>query len=105
LAFQITKDLHNEEEAQKAEEHFATAYQKGEIPEEENMEILEIEIISDKQFKISAYSNGEIRRLIEQRAVKILPDMEKVENLEQFLELATASKIKIGRRFFKISKV
>ena len=105
LAFQITKDLHDEAAAKKAEEHFATAYQKGEIPEEENMEILEVEIIDDKQFKISAYSNSEIRRLIQQGAVKLLPEMKKVESLENFLNMETEQKVKIGRRFFKIQKI
>lgn len=105
LAFQITKDLHDETAAKKAEEHFATAYQKGEIPEEENMEILKITIVDDKQFKISAYSNSEIRRLIEQGAIKLLPKMEKIETLEEFLELETDQKVKIGRRFFKVQKV
>lgn len=104
LAFQITKDLHDEAEAKKAEEHFATAYQKGKIPEEENMEILEVEIISDKQFKISAYSNSEMRRLIQQGAVKTLPSMEKIEDLADFLGLEAGAKVKIGRRFFKIAK-
>ena len=105
LAFQITKDLHDEAAAKKAEEHFAATYQKGEISEEENMEILEVEIIDDKQFKISAYSNSEIRRLIQQGAIKLLPEMEKVESLEDFLNLKTEQKVKIGRRFFKIQKI
>ena len=105
LAFQITKDLHDETAAKKAEEHFATAYQKGEIPNEENMEILEIEVIDNKQFKVSIYSNSEIRRLIQQGAIKLLPEMEKVETLEEFLALETEQKIKIGRRFFKIAKI
>ena len=102
LAKEITRLYHNEEEAQNAEEHFTTAFQKQEAPTD-IPEVKFNENLIDTIMEIGKYaSKGELRRLFTQGAVKI--NGEKVTDFN--LELAKGENIiQIGKgNFYKIIK-
>lgn len=106
LAHEITKLYHSEEEANKAEEHFKTAFQKQEAPEDVEEIYLETgENCSDellnKLLEISKYtSKSEIKRLFTGGAVKI--NNEKVTDFKN-LSLDDNSIIQLGKGcFYKI---
>ena len=102
LAKEITRLYHNEEEAQNAEEHFTTAFQKQEAPTD-IQEIKFNENIVDTIIETGKYaSKGELRRLFTQGAVKI--NAEKVTDFN--FELANGETIvQIGKgNFYKIIK-
>ena len=102
LAKEITRLYHNEKEAQNAEEHFTTAFQKQEAPTDIS-EIKFNENIVDTIMETGKYaSKGELRRLFTQGAVKI--NGEKVTDFN--LELAKGENIiQIGKgNFYKIIK-
>lgn len=109
LAKEITTLYHNVEEANNAEEHFKTAFQKQEAPEDipeleykkdDSLEpgaILLDTIISSGKYK----SKGEVRRLFEQGAVKI--NSEKVTDYRSIAQINNNDIIQIGKgNFFKI---
>lgn len=111
LAKEITKLYHSEEEAMKAEEHFKTAFQKQEAPEdvaEIKLEKPEEEManeILDKIMEIGKYaSKGELKRLFTQGAVKV--DEEKVMDFRELPNhIKSESIIQIGKgHFVKIIK-
>lgn len=106
LAHEITKLYHSEEEANKAEKHFKTAFQKQEAPEDVEEIYLETgENCSDellnKLLEISKYtSKSEIKRLFTGGAVKI--NNEKVTDFKN-LSLDDNSIIQLGKGcFYKI---
>lgn len=108
LAFAITKDLHDESSAQDAEEFFIKTVQGDDMPEEESFLELNIRTIkkddgSSIKSISSAIGSSELNRRIEQGAVKILPDMKKVESKEELLNLPHGTLLKLGKRdWYKI---
>src|SRR5207245_7612303 len=83
LAFEIVKQLHNELQAQQAQEHFEKTVQKKEMPTEILAINLVIEngLISYTELLLKANlasSRSEAKRLIEQGGVEI--DNEKITN-------------------------
>jgi len=105
LAFEITKIIHNQAKARKAQKHFVKTVQHKEIPDE----IQELAIAAGAQniidLLVSANlvtSKGEARRLIEQGGIKINGEAVKDMNLE--VELKDQMIIQRGKRqFVKIS--
>ena len=108
LAKEITKLYHTEEEANKAEKNFKTAFQKQEAPEDtpeifvengaENISnnLLEA-ILSTGKYK----SKGEIKRLFNQGAVKI--NSERVTDVTTVKTIEDNTIIQIGKgNFYKI---
>ena len=108
LAKEITKLYHTEEEANKAEQNFKTAFQKQEAPEDtpeifvengaENISnnLLEA-ILSTGKYK----SKGEIKRLFNQGAVKI--NSERVTDVTTVKNIEDNTIIQIGKgNFYKI---
>ncbi len=108
LAKEITKLYHTEEEANKAEQNFKTAFQKQEAPEDtpeifvengaENISnnLLEA-ILSTGKYK----SKGEIKRLFNQGAVKI--NSERVTDVTTVKTIEDNTIIQIGKgNFYKI---
>ncbi|MBN2015788.1 tyrosine--tRNA ligase [Candidatus Dojkabacteria bacterium] len=106
LAFRIVEMVNDEQQAQKAQEHFEKTVQKGELPEE--MEELEYKgetnalefakLLVEKGFVVS---NAEAKRLIQQGGIEV--DGKRVDSLDQKLDLKAGSVVKIGkRRFIKI---
>lgn len=102
LAKEITRLYHNEELAANAEEHFKTAFQKQEAPED----IPELQFTNnlvDTIIQCGKYpSKGELRRLFTQGAVKL--NGEKLTDFNKELN-AGETIIQIGKgNFYKIIK-
>lgn len=101
LAKEITKIYHNEEEANNAEEHFKTAFQKQEAPKDIPEIKFENNILDTLLKTNKCASKGELKRLFEQGAIKI--DGEKVTDYQSLNSLAQDITIQIGKgSFFKI---
>lgn len=108
LAKEITSLYHTEEEAKNAEEHFKTAFQKQEAPEDaQEIEINSNEtefanILLDKIMEIGKYkSKGELKRLFQQGAVKL--DGERVLDFKEITLTKETSILQIGKgNFYKI---
>lgn len=102
LAKEITRLYHNEELAANAEEHFKTAFQKQEAPED----IPELQFTNnlvDTIMQCGKYlSKGELRRLFTQGAVKL--NGEKLTDFNKELN-AGETIVQIGKgNFYKIIK-
>lgn len=105
LAYRVTAEITNEEEAKKAQEYFESIYQKkedNEAIEEKEIEQDEIqiaELIVNVEF---APSKSQARRLVEQGAVTL--DNEKVSDWQYLLHLQSNQPItlKVGRKICKI---
>ena len=105
LAKEITKLYHGLEEAEKAEEHFKTAFQKQEAPQDAEVIKLENKVdisneILDKIIALGKYSSkGEVKRLFQQGAVKI--DGEKVMDFKELPNyIKEESIMQIGKGYF-----
>ena len=105
LAKELVKIYHNAQAADEAEEYFIKAFSKKEIPDD----IPEVKIgaASATLFDILkkclvGTSNGDIRRLVGQGAVKI--DDQVYKNLDENIEMAATSlNFKVGKRqWFKV---
>lgn len=110
LALVITSNLHNEALATEASEFFAKTVQGDEIPDESTFGTLTIKTITKKDGSTAKIietnpllSSAEIGRRLEQGAVKLLPDMQKITNREDLLNLPVGGKVKLGKRdWYKI---
>jgi len=108
LARSITTWLHDAEQAQQAAEHFERTVQRKEAPEE--MPTISIEaptISAGELLQVCApeESNSNLRRLLEQGAVTLLPSEQRLTDFDQMLETNQLDIIKIGkRRYVKISR-
>lgn len=106
LAHEITKLYHSEENANNAQEHFKTAFQKQEAPEDAEEIVLENGVncedeLLNKLLEISKFaSKGEIKRLFAGGAVKI--NNEKIMDFRN-LTIENESIIQLGKGcFYKI---
>jgi len=109
LAREITSLYHSKDLAEKAEEHFTSAYQRQEAPED----VLELEIVAsegdianlllDKLMATGKYkSKGELKRLFEQGAVKLEGD--KVSDFKSIHLAKEINILQIGKgNFYKIT--
>lgn len=105
LAKEITRLYHGEELANNAEEHFKTAFQKQQAPEDaleikiENPEEMANEVL-DKVMATGKYaSKGELKRLFTQGAVKV--DGEKVSDFKELPNyIKEESVMQIGKGLF-----
>lgn len=106
LAFAITANLHNKEAANQAQEHFERTIQAGELPQT-------MPVINIKQNKIklidllkaceSQISSNQLKRLVEQGAVSLLPEGKKPTDPFSMIDIKNDQVIKIGKRkYFKI---
>ena len=109
LAKEITKLYHSEEEAEKAEESFKSAFQKQVAPEDtpevtllNNSENVANNLV-DTILSTGKYpSKGEIKRLFAQGAVKI--NGERVQDLNSISNIENNTILQIGKgNFFKIT--
>ena len=101
LAKEITRLYHNEQEASQAEEHFKTAYQKQEAPEDIEEIKFENSILDTLLKTKKATSKGELKRLFEQGAIKI--DGEKITDFQALNNFEGELIIQIGKgSFYKI---
>ena len=101
LAKEITRLYHTEEEASQAEEHFKTAYQKQEAPEDIEEIKFENSILDTLLKTKKATSKGELKRLFEQGEIKI--DGEKITDFQALNNFEGELIIQIGKgSFYKI---
>lgn len=106
LARQITADLYDQEASLKASEHFQAIVQNKATPDLEEFTELIIEI-NEKNGQLSSlnniFSNSELGRLLEQGAVKLLPEQKSINSWQELLTLANDSQLKIGKhRFYQL---
>lgn len=106
LAFTITEMYNGADSASQAENHFERTIQQGEVPE--NLPVIEvgkenISLLELVQKCLPEESNSNLRRLIEQGAVELLPSQEILSNPYQEISLSKVDIIRIGkRRYFKL---
>jgi tyrosyl-tRNA synthetase len=103
LAFTITADLHGEDEARTAQEHFEKTVQQGEVTEAVPLSVATgqtiLEIISAAKPEMS---KSEIRRLVEQGGVELAG--KKVTDATQIPEISGGDILRVGKRnYFSLS--
>ena len=108
MAFEVTKLVHGEVEAEKARKTSEELFSKGKA--DENMPTEEIELsgninVVDFLSQLSIFnSKSEIRRLIEQKGIMI--DYKKVENINDNIDLTKEEIIiKKGKKTFLKVKI
>ncbi|MFD3157791.1 tyrosine--tRNA ligase [Haloimpatiens sp. FM7330] len=105
LAKEIVRLYHGETEAQKAEEHFKSVFQKGNIPKDipefkidfEDVENGKVDIINIVKSMKFTSTNRETKRLLEQGAIKL--NGNKLLSLED-VKIADGDVIQVGKRKF-----
>lgn len=101
LAWEITKWLHNADEANKASEHFAKTVQKKEIPDDvpevtvTKPELTTLELL---QVLMPAKSNSELRRLITQGAVEIIGEKNHTIYFDTKFSFTDRKVVRVGKR-------
>jgi len=101
LAFEIVKIIYNEKEAESAEQHFVSVFQKKEIPSD--IKIIEIEqkniqVQDLLKIVLPDSSGSEVKRLLDQNGVKLAGETLKID---QKIELDSQKKLlTIGKRQF-----
>ena len=103
LAKEIARLYHNEEEAEQAEEHFKTAFQKQEAPEDIEKIKFENNILDTLLKTKKCASKAELKRLFEQGGIKV--EGEKVTDYQPLNNFEGEMIIQMGKgSFFKIVK-
>jgi tyrosyl-tRNA synthetase len=104
LAFRVTSELKNKEEAQKAQKYFESVFQKrnlGTDLEERSVKKPKYNILELITEVNLASSKSEARRLIKQGAVKI--NEEKISDWQMDIELNEPIVLKVGKKILKIN--
>jgi tyrosyl-tRNA synthetase len=100
LAFTITKMYHNEKAAQEAEKFFQKTVQNNEIPE--NVPSVKVDkdetLISVLKKAFPDESNTQLRRLIDQSAVELLPSGERPTDPFFVVDATQNKTIRLGKR-------
>ncbi|MEA2056184.1 MAG: tyrosine--tRNA ligase [Patescibacteria group bacterium] len=100
LALTITSQLHDADEAKKAEQYFEKTIQLGELPNElpeiqlKQKKAQLLEVLSACQPK---QSNNQLRRLALQGAVRLMPENKKLTDAYEELKFEDEQVIKIGK--------
>ena len=106
LATHITADLYDQEAAQLAGEHFQRSIQNKAVPNLEEFTDLVLEVTDNNgqaTSKNNIFSNSELGRLLEQGAIKLLPEQKIINTWSEFLALSNDSQLKIGKhRFYQL---
>ncbi len=108
LAFEITKEIHGEREAVKAQEHFERTVQKKEKPQVIRLQILPSSFSSNATasevvMSLNSSSRSEAKRIIEQGGITI--DDEIVNDPNKIFDLTSEHLLKVGKRnFIKFKK-
>ena len=106
LAFTITEMYHNTKVAQEAADHFQKTVQQGEIPKDiptVTVSKKTIDLLTLIQECLPKESKSNLKRLIEQNAVELLPSGEKPNNPQTQIKVKSVETIRIGkRRYFKL---
>jgi tyrosyl-tRNA synthetase len=108
LALTITSDLHDEKQAQQAQDHFETTVQAGEIPAEMpeiTLNCAQLPVLEILQACQPDESNSQLKRLCEQSAVRLMPQDKKLSDPLERITVEDGQVIKIGKRNFYRLKV
>lgn len=98
LALSITQQYHDAAAASAAAENFSRSFQEGQMPDEALFQVLELQWDEQKKLLRNSFcSNSEWQRLLDQGAIKILPEQKKLDK-EGLFALADGSKIKVGKK-------
>jgi tyrosyl-tRNA synthetase len=108
LAHAITKMYHDEAAADTAQEHFEKTVQQKQIPSD----IPEITVTGGKQTVLellkqlpTELSSSDLRRIIEQGGVELLPSGEKPTNTDSTVDTSTVEVVRVGKRkYFRIKQ-
>jgi tyrosyl-tRNA synthetase len=100
LAREIVSIFHGDEAADKAEQHFRTVFQEGDLPPEMPTYAIEgsMNIVDLLAASGLTKSKGEARRLIEQGGVRL--NGEKVESMDQNVIVEDEAVLQVGKRKF-----
>lgn len=112
LAHQIVSELHSIEAADNAQVAFEKTVQKKELPTEmETVQLSTAELTNYRVLDLTkaclpAESSSNLKRLIEQGGVELLPASERPTESSAVVDLTQVEVVKIGkRRYFKIQHV
>lgn len=98
LALTITQQYHDAAAASAAAENFSRSFQEGQMPDEALFQVLELQWDEQKKLLRNSFcSNSEWQRLLDQGAIKVLPEQKKLDK-EELFALADGSKIKVGKK-------
>ncbi|HEX7017834.1 MAG TPA: tyrosine--tRNA ligase [Patescibacteria group bacterium] len=107
LAFTITEMYHSTQEAEEAQKFFEQAVQSDEIPENiptVHLDRPQLTVIELLNHLLPAESNSNLRRLLEQGAVELLPAGEKPSDPNQLIDTSTVEVVRVGkRRYYKLA--
>ncbi len=103
LALTITTDLHNAQAAQKAQQHFEKTVQQGDLPNQiPSIKLTKaqpslLEVLKACQPKTS---NNQLRRLVKQGAVRLMPADQKLTDPQAMLTIKPKQIIRVGKRHY-----
>jgi tyrosyl-tRNA synthetase len=103
LAHTITADLHSAELADKAAEHFQSTIQDKTMPAEvktvvvPNLSLTALQLV---KAGVPELSNSEIRRLLSQKAVSLVPEGTVLTDSADILTLTAGQVVKVGKRTY-----
>jgi tyrosyl-tRNA synthetase len=105
LALSITQQYHDAAAASAAAENFSRSFQEGQMPDEALFQVLELQWDEQKKLLRNSFcSNSEWQRLLDQGAIKVLPEQKKLDK-EGLFALADGSKIKVGKKnWFRVQQ-
>lgn len=106
LAHQIVTELHSTADAEKAQKHFESTVQNRQVPTDipvVKVEKPEVSLLELLQLCLPAESKTNLRRLIDQGAVELLPEKVKPKQIDFVVEVAKVQTIKVGKlKYFQV---
>ena len=101
LAFELTKIIHGEKQAQEAQEYFVKTFQKKEIPSDIKKKVFaeeEANIIDLLVWAGLAQSKSEAKRLVSQGGIKV--DGKTISDINQNIKIEKGILLQRGKRHF-----
>lgn len=107
LAKTITSMYHDHAQAERAEQEFEKTVQNQQLPDNiplVKLSVSHLQVGQLLQACLPTESNSQLRRLVEQGAVTLLPDDNKLTDFFTQIEVHSGQVVKIGkRRYFKVA--
>ncbi len=107
LAKTITSMYHDHAQAERAEQEFEKTVQNQQLPDDiplVKLSVSHLQVSQLLQACLPTESNSQLRRLVEQGAVTLLPDDNKLTDFFTQIEVHSGQVVKIGkRRYFKVA--
>jgi tyrosyl-tRNA synthetase len=106
LALTITTMYHSEELATQAQAHFEKTVQNKQVPDDiptVQLPASSITMLELLKLLNTGFSSNELRRLLEQGGVELLPSGEKPASVDQRIDPKQVEVVRVGKRkFFKV---